>query len=815
MKTHTTSDGAPLGVSGRMAAYFQSSQLTPLLALVAFFLGVLAIVVTPREEEPQIDVTMATVQLPFPGASVRDVEAQVAIPAEQVLAQMVGVEHVFSVARPGVAIITVQFEVGVPREQALVRLHDTLITHRNALGPPGLVLDPIITPKGIDDVPVVSLTLWRPDPTQGADSLARIAHAMEIELKRVAGTRAVQTLGAPAHELRVELDADRLAAFDLTALEVRAALSRANGVLPAGALVRGNVSTQVEAGTHLQSAEEVRALVVGRFNGQWVHLSDVARVRTEPAPPEHMVWFGTGAAADAQGIAVRGEYAAVTLQITKKPGANAADVAQRIGQRVSELRNTLIPADVQVTITRDYGATAQDKAQQLMKKLIFATLSVVTLVFFALGRREALIVGVAVALTLATTLFASWAWGFTLNRVSLFALIFSIGILVDDAIVVVENIHRHHGLGGAGSLAALIPKAVDEVGGPTILATLTVIAALLPMAFVSGLMGPYMSPIPINASMGMGLSLVIAFTLTPWLAHKLLKTGTHTAHAGEPWLARMATAALRPLIIGAGAARKRWALGLGVLLAIALSVGLMAVQWVILKMLPFDNKSEVQLVVDMPAGTPVETTAAALQALGAYLATVPEVAHYQAYAGTAAPISFNGLVRQYDLRAAPELGDIQVNLIDKHQRQRKSHDIAQALRAPLEAIAARWNATVQVVEVPPGPPVLSPIVAEIYGPDESSRVQAAHRVRQALEATEGIVGVDDSIETPTPRWVLQVDERKAAAAGLNEQDIVHTLQTGLAASAVTTLFDRQSKYAVPIRVGLAPELAGDLSALFK
>ncbi len=417
----------------------------------------------------------------------------------------------------------------------------------------------------------------------------------------------------------------------------------------------------------------------------------------------------------------------MTVQVTKKPGENAVDVASRVMQRVDELKGTIIPADVHATVTRNYGVTADDKAKSLIKKLIFATLSVVVLVFVTLGRREAAIVGLAVVLTLATTLFASWAWGFTLNRVSLFALIFSIGILVDDAIVVVENIHRHRGLFG-GPLAGIIPAAVDEVGGPTILATLTVIAALLPMAFVTGLMGPYMSPIPINASMGMLLSLAIAFTVTPWLALKLLAPGGHGhASALDAKLARFFGSLLGRFITSPDAGRNRRRLGLGIAVAIAVSVGLAGVKLVILKMLPFDNKSEFQVVVDMPAGTPVEATAAVLRELGARVATVPEVTDYQAYAGLASPINFNGLVRQYYLRSLSEQGDLQVNLVDKSGRSRKSHEIAAGVRPALEEIGERWGARVKVIEVPPGPPVLSPIVAEVYGPDEPGRIRVAKK----------------------------------------------------------------------------------------
>jgi multidrug efflux pump subunit AcrB len=789
-----------VGLSGRIAAYFQGSQLTPLLALVAFLLGLFAVAVTPREEEPQIDVTMANVLIPFPGASAADVEKLVAAPAEQVLAQITGIEHVYSMSRPGLAVLTVQFKVGERRTDALVRLYDTINANRDWVSPNLGIGEPIIKPKGIDDVPVVTLTLWSEDQGRGAFELERIAHAVEIELKRVPGTREVQTLGGPGRAVRVLLDPDRLASHGIAALDIAAALQLANVSLPSGRIVRDNREVVVETGNHLASAAEVRGIVVGVADGKPVYLGDVAEVRDGPPPPARYVWTGTAA----------GEHPAVTLQVTKKPGENAVDIAGRLLSRLAELRGTLIPEGVRVTVTRNYGATANDKAQQLILKLAFATLSVVVLVFFALGLREAAIVGIAVLLTLAATLFASWAWGFTLNRVSLFALIFSIGILVDDAIVVVENIHRRLAMDGK-TLAEVIPLAVDEVGGPTILATFTVIAALLPMAFVTGLMGPYMGPIPINASLGMLISLAIAFTVTPWLALKLLRAAGH-AQAGGGRLERLFNRLLVPLI---ESPRRRRRLALGVLAAILASVSLAGFKLVVLKMLPLDNKSEFQVVVDMPSGTPVEVTAAVLHEMGAELAKLPEVTDYQAYAGTAAPINFNGLVRQYYLRAASETGDLQVNLTDKSARDRKSHDIAQAVRPALEAVAARWNARVKVVEVPPGPPVLSPIVAEVYGPDEAGRHRVAKRVRAALEATPGIVAVDDSIEDAAPRFALKVDQAKSALAGVSRRSVAETMRIGLSGAEVTPVHDGQSKYEVPVRLEIPAERAGSLDAMLK
>ncbi|MFD0668785.1 efflux RND transporter permease subunit [Ramlibacter sp. MAHUQ-53] len=817
-----------MGLSGRIAAFFQAARITPLLALVALLLGVFAVAVTPREEEPQINVTMANVLIPFPGAGVKDVEQMVAGPAEQVLAQISGIEHVMSVSRPGLAVLTVQFKVGVPRTEALVRLHDTLRAHADWL-PRGLgVGEPLVKPKGIDDVPIVALTLHAANATPF--DLERVAHAVEAEIKRVPGTREVTTLGGPGRAVLVEIDPARMAGAGVTVADLRGALQSANQGLPVGELVAGNRAVAVEAGPFLASAAEVADLVVAARGGKPVFLREVASVRDGAPPAARYAWHGT-AARDGRPAT---ESPAVTIAVTKKPGENAIDVADAVMRRVDLLRNTVIPAEVQVAQVRNYGATADDKAQKLIQKLMFATASVVALVFIALGRREAAIVGTAVVLTLTVTLFASWAWGFTLNRVSLFALIFSIGILVDDAIVVVENIHRHQQLHPGRPLTAIIPAAVDEVGGPTILATLTVIAALLPMAFVSGLMGPYMSPIPINASLGMLLSLAIAFVVTPWLARLWMKAvpagegraggaaaghggpghdGAHGAHGGlAARLAPLAGRVFRPLLDPRTGARSRRLLGLGVAGLIALSLLLPATGLVLLKMLPFDNKSEFQVVVDLPAGTPLEQTAAVLQALGRHLATVPEVTDYQAYAGTAAPINFNGLVRQYYLRAGSEQGELQVNLVDKADRKAQSHAIATRVRPQLQAIGRRFGANVKVVEVPPGPPVLAPLVAEVYGPEAEGRRAVARAVRAVFERHEGVVDVDDSSIADAPRTLLLVDRRKAASLGVSQADIVATLRAGLAGEAAAWLHD-QSKYPAPALLQLPAERHGDLDAL--
>jgi multidrug efflux pump subunit AcrB len=828
------SEAPRLGVSGRIARAFQANAITPLLALVALLLGLFAVLVTPREEEPQINVTMANVLIPFPGASSTDVQNMVARPAEQVLSQIAGIEHTYSIARPGLAVLTVQFQVGVPRTEALVRLYDVLNANQDWLPRDLGILTPIVRPKGIDDVPVLAVTLWRRDAAPAVE-LERVAHAVEVELKRVPGTREVQTIGGPGRIVNVALEPTRMRERGLDVVQLRQVLAAANLGMPAGNVVdpSGKGMLSVQTGEFLRSADDVGALVVGVHANRPVYLREVARIEAGAAQPQQYVWFTPGAGATAgqadaattppQSQAERAAeagrvYPAVTLSVTKKPGENAVDVARAVRARIDELRNSLLPPEVEVTVTRDYGQTAAEKANKLIQKLAFATGSVILLVGLALGRREAVIVGAAVMLTLTATLFASWAWGFTLNRVSLFALIFSIGILVDDAIVVVENIHRHQQLEPHARLADIIPRAVDEVGGPTILATLTVIAALLPMAFVTGLMGPYMSPIPINSSMGMALSLAIAFTVTPWLALKLMKQ--HAAPEGDVHdaaakvtvgrLQRVFVALLDPFL---RSARRRWLLAAGVLGAMALSVGLVVVQWVVLKMLPFDNKSEFQLVVDMPAGTPLEDTTAALHDLGAFLAKQPEVRDLQGYAGTASPITFNGLVRQYYLRAEAELGDLQVNLVDKAHRHDQSHAIASRLRPELDEIAARHGAKLKVVEVPPGPPVLSPIVAEVYGPDEAGRSELAQRIARAFGSTAHIVGIDTTVKDDAPRAFLRVQRSRAESLGIPVATIAQTVHGALSGVDAAYLHDGHSKYPVPVRLQLPRESQVGLDAL--
>ncbi|RLJ63784.1 efflux RND transporter permease subunit [Sulfurisoma sediminicola] len=808
-----------MGISGRIAALFLRNSMTPLLALIAMLLGIFATLVTPREEEPQINVTMANVFIPFPGASARDVEQLVARPAEQVLSRIAGIEHVYSMSRPGMAVITVQYLVGEDPIQALVRLYDTINANSDWLSPNLGVLPAIVKPKGIDDVPIVTLTFWSDDPSKSGFDLQQVARAAEIDLKRIPGTRDVATIGGPGHVIRVTMNSDRMSAHGVTAQDLKNALQVSNASQPAGSLVTGNREIMVQTGTFIESAADVKRLVVGVYDGKPVFMADVAKIEDGPDIAKRYVWHGLGKDAGTQGEHRAGyESPAVTLSISKKPGVNAADVASQVIARANALKGTVIPEGVDFSVTRNYGETATDKAQKLIGKLVFATAFVVLLVLFALGRREAVIVGVAVTLTLAATLFASWAWGFTLNRVSLFALIFSIGILVDDAIVVVENIHRWHTLYPERKLYEIIPGAVDEVGGPTILATFTVIAALLPMAFVSGLMGPYMSPIPINASMGMFISLAIAFVITPWLALKLMKPAEHGHGAEDGTTAKLMTLFHRVLPrflderTGRAARRKLW---IGIVLAIFASVSLGVFKLVVLKMLPFDNKSEFQVVLDMPVGTPLEDTARVLREISAYLATVEEVKDYQAYAGAASPINFNGLVRQYYLRSNPEMGDIQVNLVDKKHRHRQSHEVAVGVRKTVVEIAAKAGGNAKIVEVPPGPPVMSPIVAEVYGPEYAGQVEVAKKVRQAFESSADIYDVDDSVDEAADKMVLRVNQAKAAQLGVAQKDIVETVRMGLTGEDVTPVHGADAKYEIPVRITLPAERQDSLDQLLK
>ena len=791
-----------MGISGKIAKTFLTSQLTPLLAVFGLLLGVFAVIVTPKEEEPQINVTFANVFIAFPGATAREVEQMVSTPAEQVLAEIEGMKHVYSTSLPGRSILTAQFEVGEDRTQAIVRLYNAIYSNLDWLPQSLGVQQPIIKPMGIDDVPIVSLTLWSEDPQYTSYQLQHIAHTLEVELQRAPGTRDIYTIGGSDRVVHVVPRIENLSAYGITLAQLANALQAANQVSNQSSHTNNNRQIDIQLGEFFHNENDIASLIIGMHNGAPVYLRNVADVKFGHDIPGQFVSFGTGPAN--KQISSTKPHPAVTIAVAKKPGTNAVDIADQLIDRLEQIKGIFIPDAVNVSVTRNYGATAEQKANQLISKLIFATASVVLLVLFALGKREAVIVGVAVVITLAVTLFASWAYGFTINRVSLFALIFSIGILVDDAIVVVENIHRHMAMSNKSFLEC-IPIAVDEVGSPTILATFTVIAALLPMAFVSGLMGPYMSPIPINASMGMLISLAVAFVVTPWLAIKLLcRHHSGEDHSSEDRMTQKLTEFLNrfmtPFLGHEKGGKNRLLLAGAVLALIVFSVALPVFNAVVLKMLPFDNKSEIQVVVDMPEGTTVEQTQRVLSELAQHVKTVPEVTDYQSYAGTAAPINFNGLVRQYYLRTGSTVGDIQINLQDKSERDRQSHEIAVSLRQPLQEIGKRFNANVKIVEVPPGPPVLAPIVAEIYGLDYQGQRQLAGKIRKVFESTDDIVDIDDSIEYQTDKLIVSIDRSRASYLGVSQQQIVSTLQTALEGRDSTYLHSEQTKYPIPVRI---------------
>ena len=800
-----------LGLSGRIAKTFQASAITPLLALVGLLLGIFAVIITPKEEDPQIDVTFADVFIPFPGATPSEVQNLVTLPAEQIISEIKGVDTLYSFSQPDGALIITIFEVGVPRDEAVVNIYNQLFSNRDKFNQAAGIVEPLIKPRGIDDVPIVSLTLYSKSNETGAEELTHVAANLETELKRIPGTREIYTQGRHDMVLNIRLDSAKMNAFGVTVDQIEQRLQDNNQVSMLNSWVQNNQQIKVRAGQFINSIDDIKSLLIKVIPAQSqpqhnitplakaVYLADVAEITLKSDIPNQHV----------RHVDQNGDYPAVTIAIGKQAGQNAVVIADKILNRINEVQNVLIPDSVKVAVSRNYGQTAGDKANTLIFKLIFATSAVVLLVFFTMGLRESAVVGIAIIITLAMTLFASWAWGFSLNRISLFALIFSIGILVDDAIVVVENIHRHMALSNK-PLLEIIPIAVDEVGGPTILATFTVIAALLPMAFVSGLMGPYMSPIPINASMGMLLSLVIAFMMTPWLSNKLLhrhvsknaNTESHFEHDehSNDKLSLFFNRLMTPFLLGDKAGKARKGLAVGIVALIAIAVSLPAMQAVVLKMLPFDNKSEFQVMVDLPEGTPVEQTQRVLQEMSQYLATVEEIDHQQWYAGTHSPMNFNGLVRHYFLRSSQELGDIQVNLVDKSHRHRDSHAIALAVRGPLNDIAKPYNAKVKVVEVPPGPPVWSPIVAEVYGPTTALREQAALELETRFNQTEHVVDVDIFLPQSQQQWQVSIDRSKASLLGLSYGQIINTISTAVGGKDISYLHLDSNKQPTPIRL---------------
>jgi multidrug efflux pump subunit AcrB len=797
----TTPVTSGLRLAGTIARSFIDSKLTPLVIVAALLLGAFSILRTPREEEPQIVVPMLDVFVQMPGASSSEVAQRVSLPMERLLREVPGVEYIYSISHPGLSMLVVRFYVGTKEEDAIVQTYNKLYSNFDRI-PPG-VSQPIIKIRSIDDVPILALTLW--GKNYDSYRLRQIAGELENSLKPLDDISETKIIGGQPRQIRVELDSRKLAAYGLTPAALVGQLQMANVRSQAGSFAQDNREFQVEAGTFFTSLEDVRQVVVGVHSGHPVYLRDVAeRLEDGPAEPNNYVLF-----ANARGAAISGsgvEYPAVTIEFSKRKGTNATLISEHVLERVNTLRGYVLPRDLNVTVTRNYGETAKDKSDELLKHLLIATLSVTLLIALALGFRESGVVLLAVPVTLALTLAVFYLYGYTLNRVTLFALIFSIGILVDDAIVVVENIVRHFRLPSSRGrpLAEVAVEAVDEVGNPTILATVAVIGAILPMAFVRGLMGPYMRPIPVGASAAMLFSLMVAFVVSPWAAYRLLKKyaaeGAHSTHEVEGWTTRMYRRMMNPLILDS---RRRWMFLGGVVLLLLAAVAFVPLKWVRVKMLPFDNKSEFQVIIDMPDGTPLDQTTRVAQALGSYLGEQPEVRNYQIYSGTSGPYNFNGLVRHYFLRSQPNQADIQVNLLSRHDRKAQSHEIARRLRPELDRIARPFAARIKVAEVPPGPPVLQTLVAEVYGPDYKGQIALAAQIKKVFQQTAGVVDVDWYVEDAQVKYDMKVDLDKAALHGISPADVTRTVQIGLAGASAGLLHDPKSREDIPIEVRLA------------
>jgi multidrug efflux pump subunit AcrB len=772
----------PRGLAARLANAFAGSRLTPLAVIASLLLGALAIVLLPREEEPQIKVPMVDVLVAMPGATAHEVENRVTRPMEKLLWEIPGVEYLYSTSSPGWALVIVRFKVGSDLEQSLVRLNQRLQANYDRI-PPG-VSAPLIKPRTIDDVPVAAITLH--SATLDHLTLRRLAAQLDDAVKALPEVAETTLIGGVRRQLRVQVDPAKLASRGLTLDDLAAALRAANARSQDGTLATANRELRVETGGYIRDAADAAALVLGTWQDRPIFLRDVATLVDGHAEPADYVLFGSPAAP--------GEEAAVTLSIAKRPGANAVDVVHAVRRTVDHLRGVLLPAEAGVTFTRDYGATAAEKSNELLLHMGIAVFGVALLILLFLGWRESLVVLLAIPVTLGLTLLVFYLYGYTLNRITLFALIFSIGILVDDAIVVVENIVRHLRLPEARGrgLQEIAVAAVEEVGNPTLLATWAVIAAVLPMAFVGGLMGPYMRPIPIGASAAMLFSLVVAFTLTPWAALRVLArrrgpaAGSPDPHAGarDSVFTRLYHRIMDPLI---GRARWRWTF-LGVIaLLLAAATSLVPLGIVQVKMLPFDNKSEFQVVLRLPEGATLEETARAAREMAAVVRAEPEVRDYQVYAGTAAPFNFNGLVRHYFLRRGANVADLQVNLVPREERAAQSHAVAMRVRPRLAEIAARYHAAVAVAEVPPGPPVLQTLVAEVYGPTEDARLALATQVKAIFTATPGVVDVDWYVEAEQPTVHLRVDRTKAALHGISVDTIARTIRTAVGGAKVDLL----------------------------
>jgi multidrug efflux pump subunit AcrB len=824
-----TVEKAELGMAGRIAAAFIDSKLTPLIVVASVLLGAAAVVLLPREEEPQIKVPMIDVMVSMPGSGAKEVEERVTRPMEQLLWEVSGVEYVYSTSRDSESLVIVRFKVGEDPEISLLKLTEKLRSNFDRI--PMGVQWPLIKPKSIDDVPILALTLH----SERYDHLMlrRLAAQVQQEVKAVPLVAETQLIGGARRQVRVQLDPVKLAARNLSPAGLVPMIQQGNRQFRAGGLTTDNREVLVETGAFLKTADEVGNVVVGVFSGRPVYLKEVATIVDGGEEPANYVFHGFGAGAEEKAEGSKAgplEEAAVTLSIAKRPGANAISVADEVLRKVESLKGSILPHDVTVSVTRHYGETAAEKSNELLLHMGIAVFSVALLIWLALGWRESGIVAVAIPATLALTLLVFYLYGFTLNRITLFALIFSIGILVDDAIVVVENIVRHFHLpqNKGRSWSVIAVEAVGEVGNPTILATFAVIAAVLPMAFVGGLMGPYMRPIPIGASAAMFWSLLIAFIVTPWASIRMLRWGSkyakltegksdgqvhsHFEHE-EDAFTRLYRRMMGPLLHHTG---WRWAFLLGITGLLLGSMATVGVGWVKVKMLPFDNKSEFQVILNMPEGSSLEQTAMVAREMGAALRVEPEVTDYQVYVGTASPYNFNGLVRHYFMRRGANVADIQVNLVPKHDRQAQSHDIAKRIRPRLKEVADRYGARVAVAEVPPGPPVLQTLVAEIYGPTEEDRRRLAEEVKRIFNETPGVVDVDWYSEADQKKMRFVIDKEKAALHGVSAATLSQTLRIAVAGETVDLLHQPEEKEDVAIRLELprtAKSSVDDLLAL--
>jgi len=787
-----------LGIAGKLAHTFLNSKLTPLFIAASLAIGAFAIAIIPREEEPQILVPMLDITTAMPGASPAEVEERVTLPIENLVHQISGVEYVYSTSSPGQSLVIVRFLVGTPQEDALIKVYSKLYSNfdRMPLG----VSQPIIKARSIDDVPILALTLW--GEHYNGYQLRAIAAEMQHNIAQVTDVSETTIIGGLPRTMRVLLSTEKLNAYGLSPMAIVGHLQAANATVQAGSFAENNQEVRVDAGNIFTSRTDLEAVVVGVVRGQPVYLRDVAdQIVDGPADPTDYVVYGTTAA----GASTPRQYPAVTITVAKRKGTNATDIANAVLKCVHQMQGVTIPNDVTVTTTRNYGATAKDKSDELLEHLLLATLSVTFLVALFLGWRESGVVLLAIPVTLALTMSVFYLLGYTINRVTLFALIFSIGILVDDAIVVVENMVRHFRLPESRErpCSEVTVEAVAEVGNPTILATFAVIAAVLPMAFVRGLMGPYMRPIPVGASAAMLFSLLVAFVVSPWAAMRLLGRNLAGAKILEPetenWRTRLYRSIMTPLI---RSVRNRTLFFIGVAVLLLIAIALVPLGLVRVKMLPFDNKSELQVIINMPDGTPLEETARVAQALGDELAQQPEVLNYQTYAGTSGPYNFNGLVRHYYMRRQPNQADIQVNLLPADKRSVQSHAIAKRLRPLLDAIGNQYGARIQVSEVPPGPPVIQTLVAEVYGPDLAGQTQIAHQIKSIFQTTPGVVDTDWYVEDPQPRLVMRVDEVKAAQHGIAVSDVAHALALALSGAQVGLVHDQDAREPVPTTVEL-------------